>query len=79
MKKTRAYLGEDEKIHVLYDGFGLFAIDKPIIKNTLASSLSKHLDKRYSETDIIFEQDSGKVKLEDDLSDLDAFDDFMNN
>ena len=79
LKKTRAYLGEDEKIHVLYDGFGLFAIDKPIIKNTLASSLSKHLEKRYSESDIIFEQDNGKVKLEDDLSDLDVFDDFMNN
>ena len=79
LKKTRAYLGADERVHVLYDGFGLFAIDKPIIKNTLAVSLSKHLEKRYSESDIIFEQDNGKVKLEDDLSDLDAFDDFMNN
>lgn len=79
LKKTRAYLGEDDKIHVLYDGFGLFAIDKPIIKNTLAVSLSKYLEKGYSESDIIFEQDNGKVKLEDDLSDLDAFDDFMNN
>ena len=79
LKKTRAYIGEDEKIHVLYDGFGLFAMDKPIIKNTLALSLSKHLDKRYAESDIVFEEDSGKVKLEDDLSDLDAFDDFLNN
>ncbi len=79
LKKTRAYVGSDEKIHVLYDGFGLFAIDKPIIKNTLAASLSKYLEKRYTENDIIFEQDNGKVKLEDDLSDLDAFDDFMNN
>lgn len=79
LKKTRAYIGADEKIHVLYDGFGLFAIDRPAIKNTLALSLSKHLDKRYSENDIVFEQDSGKVKLEDDLDDLDAFDDFMNN
>ena len=79
LKKTRAYIGADEKIHVLYDGFGLFAIDKPIIKNTLAASLSKYLEKRYSENDIVFEQDNGKVKLEDDLSDLDAFDDFMNN
>ena len=79
LKKTRAYVGVDDKIHVLYDGFGLFAIDKPIIKNTLAASLSKYLEKRYSENDIVFEQDNGKVKLEDDLSDLDAFDDFMNN
>ena len=79
LKKTRAYLGSDEKIHVLYEGFGLFAMDKPIIKNTLAAALSKHLEKRYTEGDIIFEQDNGKVKLEDDLSDLDAFDDFMNN
>ena len=76
LKKTRAYIGADEKIHVLYDGFGLFAIDKPIIKNALASSLSKYLEKRYVESDIIFEQDNGKVKLEDDLSDLDAFDEF---
>ena len=29
-----------------------------------------------SESDVIFEQDSGKIKLEDDFSDLD---DFMNN
>ena len=79
LKKTRAYVGVDDKIHVVYDGFGLFAIDKPIIKNTLAAYLSKYLEKRYSENDIVFEQDNGKVKLEDDLSDLDAFDDFMNN
>ena len=79
LKKTRAYIGSDDKIHVLYDGFGLFAIDKPIIKNTLALSLSKYLEKRYAESDIIFEQDSGKVKLEDEPIDLDAFNDFMNN
>ena len=79
LKKTRAYLGNDEKIHVLYDGFGLFAIDRPNIKNTLAAALSRHLEKRYTESDILFEQDNGKIKLEDDLSDLDAFDDFMNN
>ncbi len=76
LKKTRAYIGSDERIHVLYDGFGLFAMDKPIIKNTLALSLSKNLDKRYGENDIVFEQDNGKVKLEDDLADLDAFDEF---
>ena len=79
LKKTRAYIGSDDKIHVLYDGFGLFAIDKPIIKNTLALSLSKYLEKRYTESDIIFEQDSGKVKLDDEPIDLDAFEDFMNN
>ena len=76
LKKTRAYIGVDEKIHVLYDGFGLFAIDKPIIKNTLAASLSKYLEKRYGEADIVFEQDNGKIKLEDDLVELDSFDEF---
>ena len=70
LKKTRAYLGEDDKIHALYDGFGLFAIDKPIIKNTLAANLSKYLDKRYTESDIIFEQDSGKIKIEEEYTDL---------
>ena len=60
----------DDKIHVLYEGFGLFAIDKPMIKNALASALSKYLEKRYSENDIIFEQDVGKVNLEDEFSDL---------
>ena len=77
LKKLRAYLGDDNKIHVLLnDNFSILVIDKPIVKSTLASSLSKYLEKRYSENDIIFEQDSGKVKLEDDLSDLDAFDEF---
>ena len=76
LKKTRAYIGTDEKVHVLYDGFGLFAIDKPIIKNTLAASLSKYLEKRYGENDIVFEQDNGKIKLEDDLVELDSFDEF---
>ena len=70
LKKTRAYIGTDEKIHVLYDGFALFAMDKPNIKNALANALSKYLEKRYTENDIVFEQDSGKVKLEDDFSDL---------
>ena len=70
LKKTRAYIGMDDKIHVLYEGFGLFAIDKPMIKNALASALSKYLEKRYSENDIIFEQDVGKVNLEDEFSDL---------
>ncbi len=76
LKKTRAYLGSDEKIHVLNSGFGLFAMDRPNIKNTLAASLSKYLNKILSESDIVFEEDNGKVKLEDDLSDLDAFDEF---
>ena len=79
LKKTRAYLGDDAKIHVLYDGFGVVAMDKPIIKSTLASSLSKYLDKRYTENDIVFEQDNGKIKLEDDFSDFDEFKNFMNN
>ena len=80
LKKLRAYLGEDNKIHVLLnDNFSILVIDKPSIKNTLAASLSKYLDTRYTENDIIFEQDNGKIKIEDDLSDFDAFDDFMNN
>ena len=79
LKKTRAYLGDDDKIHVLNDGFGLFAIDKPIIKSTLAASLSRQLDKSFNESDIIYEMDNGKIKIEDDHSDLDIFDDFMNN
>ena len=79
LKKTRAYLGEDSKIHVLNDGFGLFAIDKPSVKSALASALSRQLDRSYGENDIVYEKDDGKVKIEDDNSDLDAFDDFMNN
>lgn len=78
LKKTRAYIGEGGKIHVLHDAFGLFAINKPNIKKALALSLTKYLEKTYTEDDIVFEQDSGKVRL-DDISDLDAFDDFINN
>lgn len=79
LKKTRAYIGEDGKIHVLNDGYGLFAIDRQNIKSALASALTKYLEKPFSESDIIYERDSGKVRLEEDFSDLDAFDDFMNN
>ena len=77
LKKTRAYVGADGKIHVLLtDTFGLFVVDRPAIKSALATSVSQYLEKRFSENDIVFEQDSGKVKLEDDFSDLDEF---MNN
>lgn len=79
IKKTRAYLGDDGKIHALYGGFIPYDIEKTIIKSTLASSISKYLEKQYTPSDIIFEQDNGKIKIEDDLSDLDAFDDFVNN
>ena len=79
LKKTRAYLGEDSRIHVLSDGFGLFAIDKPSVKSALASALSRQLDRSFGENDILYEKDDGKVRIEDDNSDLDAFDDFMNN
>jgi DNA polymerase-3 subunit gamma/tau len=79
LKKTRAYLGEDSRIHVLSDGFGLFAIDKPSVKSALASALSRQLDRSFGENDIVYEKDDGKVRIEDDNSDLDAFDDFMNN
>lgn len=74
LKKTRAYVGTDGKIHVLcYDSFGIFAMDKPNIKSALAGALSKYLEKRYTENDIVFEEDSGKIKIEDDFSDLDEF------
>ena len=79
LKKTRAYIGEDKKIHVLNDGFGLFAIDRPNIKSALAAALSKNLEGNIAPSEIIYEQDMGKIKLEDDYSDLDAFEDFMNN
>ena len=79
LKKTRAYLSDDGKVHALYQGFIPYPIDNPKIKSTLAASLSKYLEKRFTESDIIFEQDSGKINLEDDLSDLDAFNDFFNN
>ncbi|MBR2382061.1 MAG: DNA polymerase III subunit gamma/tau [Clostridia bacterium] len=74
LKKTRAYVGTDGKIHVLcYDSFGIFAMDKPNIKSALAGALSKYLEKRYTENDIVFEEDSGKIRIEDDFSDLDEF------
>lgn len=79
IKRTRAYLGDDGKIHAIYDKFIPYNIDNSMIKSTLASALSKYLGKRYTENDIVFEQDSGKIKLEDDLSDLDEFENFMNN
>lgn len=79
LKKTRAYIGEDNRIHVLNDGFGLFAIDRPDIKSALAAALSRYLERSVMPSDIIYEQDMGKIRLEDDNSDLDAFDDFMNN
>ena len=74
LKKTRAYIGADGRIHVLCaDTFGIFVVDRPAIKNALATSVSQYVEKRYSENDIVFEQDSGKIKLEDDFSDLDEF------
>ena len=79
LKMTRAYLAEDNRVHVLCDGFILYAMDKPEIKKALAASLSKYLERAFTEHDIVFEQDSGKIKLEEDNSDLDAFDDFLNN
>ena len=74
LKKTRAYVGADGKIHVIcYDSFGIFAMDKPNIKNALANALSKYLEKRYTENDIVFEQDNGKVKIEEFADLLDDF------
>lgn len=79
LKKTRAYLSDDGKAHVLHDGFGLFAIDKADIKKALATALSKYLERVFTEHDIVYEQDNGKIKIENDHSDLDAFNDFINN
>ena len=79
LKMTRAYLAEDNRVHVLCDGFILYAMDKPEIKKALATSLSKYLERAFTEHDIVFEQDSGRIKLEEDNSDLDAFDEFLNN
>lgn len=79
LKKTRAYISDDGRIHVLYDGFGLFAMDKPELKKALASSVSGYMGNSFTENDIIYEQDSGKVRLEEDHSDLDVFDEFINN
>lgn len=79
LKKTRAYVTDDGRINVLNDGFGLFAIDKPNIKGALASALSRHLERAVSADEIVYERDSGKVKLEDDSSYLDDFNDFISN
>jgi DNA polymerase-3 subunit gamma/tau len=79
LKKTRAYLSDDGRAHVLYDGFGLFAMDKADIKKALAAALSKYLERSFTEQDIVYEQDNGKIRIEDDQSDLDAFNDFINN
>ncbi len=73
LKKTRAYMGEDGKIHVLTDTVSLFAIDRPNVKSMLAAALSKHLERGVKESDIVYEIDNGKIKIEDDLSDLDEF------
>lgn len=76
LKKTRAYIGEDTKIHVLTDTVSLFAIDNPRIKSALAVALTKYLEKQYTESDIVYEIDNGKIRLEDDFSDLDGIFDF---
>ena len=77
LKKTRAYIGEDAKIHVLTDTVSLFAIDNPRIRGALAVALTKYLEKQYTESDIVYEIDNGKIKLEDDFSDLDGIFDFI--
>ena len=71
LKKTRAYLADDKKIHVLTDSVSLFAIDNHNIKSALAAALSKYLGTSYGENDIVYEIDSGKVRLEEDFSEYD--------
>lgn len=74
LKKTRAYIGEDSRVHVLTDT--LFAIDKPEIKRSLAASLSQYTGRTYTEQDIVYEKDNGGVSIDDDLPDID---DILNN
>lgn len=76
LKKTRAYLGDDAKIHVLTDTVSLFAIDNPRIKGAIATALTKYLEKSYTVNDIVYEIDNGKIKLEDDFSEYDDIFDF---
>ena len=71
LKKTRAYIAEDKRVHVLTDSVSLFAIDNYTIKSALAAALSKYLGTSYSENDIVYEIDNGKVKLEEDFSEYD--------
>ena len=73
LKKTRAYLGYDGKVHVLTDRFSLNAIDKQNIKSALASALSSYLEKSVRDSDIVYDIDDGKIKIEDGFSDLDEF------
>ena len=71
LKKTRAYIAEDKRVHVLTDSVSLFAIDNHTIKSALAAALSKYLGTSYSDGDIVYEIDNGKVKLEEDFSEYD--------
>ncbi|MGM9631688.1 MAG: DNA polymerase III subunit gamma/tau [Eubacteriales bacterium] len=73
LKKTRAYIGGDGKVHVLTDRFSLNAIDKQNIKSALASALSSYLERSVRESDIVYDIDDGKIKTEDGFSDLDVF------
>ena len=79
LKKTRAYIGDDAKIHVLTDTVSLFAIDNARIKGALATALTKYLEKPHSASDIIYEIDNGKIKIEDDFSEYDDIFNFNNN
>ena len=80
LKDTRAYVAQDGKINVLYTNpICIIASDKPEIKKALAVCLSKHLDRVLNESDIVYIQDDGKITLEAEEDDLDAFEDFMNN
>lgn len=71
LKKTKAYMSEDGKIHVLADA--TFAIDRPQIKRALAASLGEQLARSVGENDIIYERDDGTTRIEDSF--LDDFDD----
>ena len=74
LKKTRAYFSDaDGKLHVLTDSVSLFAIDRAPIKRAIAASLTGLLERPFTEADIVYDIDNGKVIVEDDLSDLDDF------
>lgn len=72
LKKTRAFIGGDGKIHVLTDT--TYAIDRSEIKCALAAALTEQLGRMISESDIIYEKDDGTARA--DSTFIDDFDSF---
>lgn len=72
LKKTRAFIGDDGKIHVLTDT--TYAIDRSEIKCALAAALTEQLGRAISESDIIYEKNDGTHRT--DVTFIDDFDSF---